>query len=77
MSNKVIVNGVDMIELIERDTPKKVIVVREQQIIGYGKTPYCPNCHNRIYYESLNNRKHVTEYCPKCGQKLDWGVESE
>ncbi len=30
----------------------------------YRNDPLCPNCHSYMLYHF--------EYCPKCGQKLDW-----
>lgn len=57
MSNKVIVNGVDMIELIERDTPMKVN--------HNDFDSYCDKCGNHLFKKPQN-------YCDECGQRLDW-----
>ena len=68
MSNKVIINGVDMTELIERDTPLKIM------------NPYIENPTregDRVLKESHCKCKSVInndyDFCPKCGQRLDWG----
>lgn len=62
-------------DLVERDTPMKVIRVDDggMRVKGYNyHSPYCPSCNNRIYNESFNREKHNTNFCPKCGQRLDW-----
>ena len=33
----------------------------------YSNEPLCPNCRTYMIYKF--------EYCPRCGQKLDWSVE--
>src|SRR5690625_3739320 len=62
-------------DLVERDTPMKVLRVDDggMRVKGYNHhSPYCPSCNNRIYNESFNREKHNTNFCPKCGQRLDW-----
>ena len=51
-------------ELIERATPKKVIIKE------YG-TKYCPNC-NRLADDVINGMQFEFPYCRDCGQALDW-----
>ena len=34
----------------------------------------CPNCDALWYY---SNEKNEWNYCPNCGQKLDWSVDDE
>lgn len=59
-----------MQKLVERATPKKP----EYEADGYYNgelvydTWFCPNCKTR-YEVDYNDIK----YCPKCGQKIDWG----
>lgn len=57
MSNKVIVNGVDVIKLIERDTPMKVK--------HNNFDTYCVKCGNHLFKKPQN-------HCDECGQRLDW-----
>lgn len=67
MSNKVIVNGVDMIELIERDKPikPKKTYFTTDEITQYN----CSVCNSRVDIPQLIQ----VNFCPKCGQRLDWG----
>lgn len=67
MSNKVIVNGVDMIELIERDTPKPPIKITIHAITQHN----CSACKRRLYISQLKE----VNFCPKCGQRIDWRNE--
>ena len=53
------------IEALEKQIPKKV--KREQYF--YGTIDYCPVC-NWLFRDRLN-------YCPNCGQALDWSEENE
>lgn len=52
---------------LEKQIPKKAV-----DIFSYGidegafKFGHCPTCGFGIAYESAHN------FCPKCGQKLDW-----
>lgn len=53
-------------ELVDKETPIKVI-----KAAPYGTTraSRCPICYKRY------SRAHKKEYCPDCGQKLDWSDE--
>ena len=58
-------------ELIEKETPKKVIRTAYKDIYGFkledSKTHYyngCPVCKNNVGIDA--------NYCRHCGQKLDW-----
>lgn len=63
MSNKVIVNGIDVSEALERDTPKKPIVFNYEE-------------HRLNQIECQNGCKPFKDkeykFCPYCGQRLDW-----
>ena len=61
MSNKVIVNGVDLSELIERDTPMKV----KHENNGI---PYCAVC-ERSYLRDV--RGNQNRFCGYCGQRVE------
>ena len=55
--------------LIEKQIPKKPIPQDEDCL-------ECPNCDSFIGYASECKDEHYrVEYCPNCGQKLDWGDE--
>ena len=59
-------------ELVDKATPKKP----EYEGDGYYKgeiiydTWICPSCGERYEVDY-----HDYEYCPKCGQHIDWGEE--
>jgi uncharacterized paraquat-inducible protein A len=53
---------IDVGELVERATPKKVKRHKSMHIMN------CPNCNNYIELSS-------TKFCDDCGQKLDWSEE--
>jgi DNA-directed RNA polymerase subunit RPC12/RpoP len=56
-----------MKELVERDTPMKVI---KTQNWSY----HCPKCKDEIEVNDVDfDSKQVYRYCYYCGQKLDWG----
>lgn len=54
-------------ELVDKSTPKKPIPL----FIPMVFLPYrCPVCKTLV-----NRKKEKFDYCPKCGQKLDWSEE--
>lgn len=55
-------------EAREKQTPKEVRYIGMNQSIG-TKIGSCPMCDGRPL------RKCDFEYCPDCGQKLDWSEE--
>ncbi|MDR1693377.1 MAG: hypothetical protein LBR72_08470 [Oscillospiraceae bacterium] len=46
--------------------PVAVPVVLERSLLGYY---CCPNCRKVLYVAAMGR----TNYCPSCGQRLDWG----
>ena len=58
MTSKEVVNY--LIELVEKDTPKKV----EISTLAYYQL--CPNCKTEL------NKYFENKYCKECGQRLDW-----
>lgn len=56
------------ISALEKQIPKKVRDIGMNQSIG-TKIGSCPMCDGRPL------RECDSEYCPDCGQKLDWEVE--
>lgn len=57
----------DLIKLIERDTPKKPIVNIDNEIKEYN----CGVCVCRLDIPQLRE----VNFCPKCGQRLDWNFD--
>ena len=70
ISNKEIEDATDSLEeLINRDKALQVDDETEH-IEVYASTYYnCPKCNKEIQIH--------TNYCPYCGQKLDWGNENQ
>ena len=62
-------NTSKLIELLE---PKEEKVNRRRILYDFNDNPYaikgdCPRC------GASELRSNYEQYCPKCGQKLDWG----
>lgn len=55
------------IEALQKQVPKKVLfgIMKGHFMNGY----HCPNC-KELYVEKMN-----FEYCPFCGQRIDWEGE--
>ena len=53
-------------ELVDKETPRKVLIK--------GTVIQCPKCFNIFPYVTgpLGPCVTSTEYCPDCGQHLDW-----
>lgn len=53
-------------ELVDKETPRKVLIK--------GTVIQCPKCFTIFPYVTgpLGPCVTSTEYCPECGQKLDW-----
>lgn len=63
-------------KLVSKDVPAKVIFERK---VGYISghiidLPICPSC-GIIFSKEVEQNQF--EYCPKCGQKLDWSVSCD
>ena len=64
------------LEALERQIPQKVEQLRsriydsDNETCGFIVTTYCGNCNEQL-------KGHIVfykyDYCPKCGQRLDWG----
>lgn len=67
----------DLQELVERATPKKVIKLSEKD---HGYTHRCQKC-NQLVGTIVTSRNGIfsyiehDEFCPSCGQALDWSEE--
>jgi len=58
-------------ELIDKNTPKKVIGLS----INYeGLLGNCPYCNELVFEHQLNSRK-ITKVCQDCGQAIDWSKQ--
>lgn len=62
-------NRLLLLELVERETKKKVIKKKQGLEISFK----CP-C-NRLL--SVNEKHYNIKYCPYCGQALDWSDTNE
>lgn len=59
------------IEALEKQIPKKPI-----QLKGYKKPCFCPICIPSDNTFVKCSYEHDTyNYCPMCGQRIDWGNE--
>lgn len=58
-------------ELIEKETPRKVLIK--------GTVIQCPKCFTIFPYVTgpLGPCVTSTEYCPECGQHLDWSDDND
>lgn len=61
-------------ELVDKETPKKPIIRKEtEDEVGEYKVTLCCNCENVLTDEAgYYNDYYDVEYCPFCGQHLDW-----
>lgn len=66
---------IEMKKLIDRDITKKPITFQNHHI----KQHICPNCGFQVINKQLDRSSwstdkviSITNYCPNCGQKLDW-----
>ncbi|WP_027399838.1 hypothetical protein [Anaerovorax odorimutans] len=63
------------IQALEKQIPKKIF---HEPWVGIDGVPYdlCPNCETNLCTTGLlaNNKD---DYCPSCGQRLDWSGEDE
>lgn len=66
-------------ELVDKETPKKPIEKfisdgYDEQGTFKNKIIQCPNCEFELYneYECID---YTFNYCPKCGQRIDWSDE--
>lgn len=76
-----IISYIDLKELVEKETPKKPIIRKEMiKLIKLceSKVTLCPNCKEELTDDAgCYNDYHDVEYCPFCGQHLDWEDEDE
>lgn len=70
------------VEALKKQVPKK-IVYQEYKYMGKIIRPYgidgapydlCPSCNKNLCTEGKFGRPKMN-YCPDCGQRLDWSVE--
>ena len=57
-------------EALEKHIPKQVKKVRHETILGYAVTVHCPFCGGSVWQNA-----DESNYCFRCGQKLDWEVK--
>lgn len=66
----------ELMELIERDTPKKPLLV---ELDSENKHHYvCPICNTIVNIgNSIGYNMAFNVFCKKCGQRLEWSKELE
>ena len=66
------------VKAVEKQIPKKV--KKEFRTIDGAitcfETDVCPNCEMDFYIDDLGQTMYC-DFCPDCGQALDWGGEDE
>ena len=66
------------VKAVEKQIPKKV--KKEFRTIDGAitcfETDVCPNCGMDFYIDDLGQTMYC-DFCPDCGQALDWGGEDE
>ena len=66
------------VKAVEKQIPKKVI--REFKSIGGAitcfETSVCPICEMDFYIDDLGQTMYC-DFCPDCGQALDWSGDDE
>lgn len=69
-------------ELVNKETPMKVNKQANKEKVYLNDVSYvyedvvlgeCPNC--ETYLHEVNEYGDTINYCPICGQKLDWSEE--
>lgn len=66
-------------ELIDKETPMKVNKITNKEKVYFSDVAFvysyvtlgkCPNCETYLHEE--NEYGDIINYCPYCGQRLDW-----
>lgn len=61
------------IKVLEKNTPKKPILLTHLPLIQSGWKYGCPSCKLAVGVNSYSfDYTDEDEYCPSCGQKLNW-----
>lgn len=69
-------------ELVDKATPRKVIITTEYYPNDMWRYVECPHCGDKLLgcYDNLDNELcniYEMNYCPNCGQKLDWRDDND
>lgn len=56
------------IEALDKRTPMK-----PSKTDAYPHRLYCTNCGWTFFYNENNKTEGMFNYCPECGQAIDWG----
>ena len=62
---------IEMMDLCKLALEKQILKKPQEVDVDFS-TFVCPNCLSTIMY---TDEKETHNYCLKCGQRLDWGVE--
>lgn len=66
----------EIYRLRDKATPKKIKKPTSPEDFGYYSCPVCDGCH----YNPLDDttwKLSKANYCPDCGQKLDWSDDDD
>lgn len=66
-----------MKELVEKATPKKVELVSREEYMETGYKHSCFTCGNKVGTITKDLNIEHDNYCPSCGQRLDWSEVDE
>lgn len=61
----------DLIDVYEKQMPKKPYI----EECDYGNAYFCLICETFIHYVDDEEEHLRFDYCPNCGQKIDWQTE--
>lgn len=59
---------------LEKEIPKKPKEIQYKPLLNYGWKYECPSCGIAVGYNENDGNAYTeeSEYCGRCGQKLDW-----
>jgi len=64
----------DLKQICKKQIPQNPITLKYQPLIDYGWEHSCPTCNCAAGINSHGyDFTQEDNYCPNCGQKLDWG----
>lgn len=66
----------EIYRLRDREKAKKIKKPTSIEDMGYYCCPVCDGC-NYNPLDDMSWRLSEANYCPECGQKLDWGENNE
>jgi predicted SprT family Zn-dependent metalloprotease len=64
-------------ELVDKETPKKILEVSKEEYELSGYKYCCPICGQLVGTITKDGNIEPDDYCCSCGQKLDWRVKDD